>query len=68
MKVYGLGKQRVRCPLLTEKEECVLYEKRPIICRIYGVPFSLKNGDKEKAYVWVSQFPDKSYLIQREAL
>src|SRR3989304_9126244 len=51
MKVYGLGKQRVRCPLLTDREECVLYEKRPIICRIYGVPFSLKNGDKEKAYV-----------------
>jgi len=50
MKVYGLGKQRVRCPLLTDREECVLYEKRPIICRIYGVPFSLKNGDKEKAY------------------
>jgi Fe-S-cluster containining protein len=60
MKVYGLGKQRVRCPLLTEKEECVLYEKRPIICRIYGVPFSLKNGNKEKAYVCgVSGFQTK---------
>jgi hypothetical protein len=23
MKVYGLGKQRVRCPFLSEKEECV---------------------------------------------
>ncbi len=51
MKVYGLGKQRIRCPLLTDREECVLYDKRPIICRIYGVPFSLKNGDKEQAYV-----------------
>ncbi|HKZ56390.1 MAG TPA: YkgJ family cysteine cluster protein [Thermodesulfovibrionales bacterium] len=60
MKVYGLGKQRVRCPLLTDKEECVLYEKRPIICRIYGVPFSLKDGDKEKAYVCgVSGFQTK---------
>ena len=60
MKVYGLGKQRVRCPLLTEKEECSLYEKRPIICRIYGVPFSLKNGDKEKAYACgVSDFQTK---------
>jgi Fe-S-cluster containining protein len=60
MKVYGLAKQRVRCPLLTEKEECVLYEKRPIICRIYGVPFSLKNGDKEQAYVCgVSDFQAK---------
>ena len=50
MKVYGLGKQRVRCPFLSEKEECVLYENRPIICRIYGIPFSLKDGKKEKAY------------------
>ncbi len=50
MKVFGLGKQRVRCPLLQDSEECVLYENRPIICRIYGVPFSLKDGKKEKAY------------------
>jgi len=60
MKVYGLGKQRIRCPLLTEREECVLYEKRPIICRIYGVPFSLKNGNKEQAYACaVSGFQTK---------
>lgn len=50
MKVYGLGKQRVRCPFLSEKEECVFYENRPIICRIYGIPFSLNDGKKEKAY------------------
>jgi Fe-S-cluster containining protein len=50
MEVYGLGKQRVRCPFLSEKEECVFYENRPIICRIYGIPFSLKDGKKEKAY------------------
>jgi hypothetical protein len=24
MQVYGLGKQRVRCPFLTDKKECVL--------------------------------------------
>lgn len=52
MQVYGLGKQRVRCPLLSEKDECVLYENRPIICRVYGVPFSLKQkNDKEVSYV-----------------
>src|SRR4030065_917219 len=60
MKVYGLGKQRVRCSLLTEREECVLYEKRPIICRIYGVPFSLMTGDKERSYVCnISGFQEK---------
>lgn len=51
MKVYGIGKQRVRCPLLSDKEECVLYEYRPVICRIYGVPYSLHKGKKELAYV-----------------
>jgi Fe-S-cluster containining protein len=60
MQVYGLGKQRVRCPFLTDKKECVLYEKRPIICRIYGVPYSLKDGKKEKSYVCsVSGFQEK---------
>jgi Fe-S-cluster containining protein len=51
MQLYGLGKQRVRCPLLSEKDECVLYEYRPMICRVYGVPFSLKQkNDKEVSY------------------
>ena len=60
MKVFGLGKQRVRCPLLQDSEECVLYENRPIICRIYGVPYSLKQGDKEQAFVCsVSGFQEK---------
>ncbi len=51
VQVYGLGKQRVRCPFLSDREECVLYERRPVICRIYGVPFSLKHEKKEQAYV-----------------
>jgi len=51
MKVFGLGKQRVRCPFLTDRGECIFYEKRPIICRIYGVPYSLKDGDKEHSHV-----------------
>ena len=61
MKVYGLGKQRVRCPFLTSRKECVFYEKRPIICRIYGVPFSFtSDGKKEKAHVCgMSGFEDK---------
>lgn len=51
MKIYGLGKQRVRCPFLSDKGECVFYDKRPIICRIYGVPYSLKQSKKERSYV-----------------
>jgi len=60
MKVYGLGKQRVRCPFLTEKKECILYDRRPIICRVYGVPYSLNKGKKEKSYVCcLSGFEEK---------
>jgi Fe-S-cluster containining protein len=61
MKVFGLGKQRVRCPLLQDSEECVLYENRPIICRVYGVPYTLKRGDKEVSYVCgISNFEEKA--------
>ncbi len=61
MKVYGLGKQRVRCPFLSDKEECVLYETRPIICRVYGVPYSLRKEKKEHSYVCgISGFEEKA--------
>ena len=30
--------ERIRCPLLTDKNECALYEFRPITCRVYGIP------------------------------
>ena len=33
--------ERVRCPLLNEKDLCDLYEHRPITCRFYGVPTAI---------------------------
>jgi Fe-S-cluster containining protein len=33
-----MAKQRVRCPLLSDKDECELYDYRPITCRFYGIP------------------------------
>jgi Fe-S-cluster containining protein len=61
MKVFGLGKQRVRCALLQDSEECALYEKRPIICRVYGVPYTLKKDNKELSYVCgISNFEEKA--------
>jgi Fe-S-cluster containining protein len=61
MKVYGIGKQRVRCPLLTDKKECVLYDKRPTICRVYGVPYVLKKKKKDHSYVCgLSGFQEKA--------
>ena len=35
------AKERVRCPLLGLDNTCLLYEHRPITCRIYGVPTSI---------------------------
>ncbi|MBU2481360.1 MAG: YkgJ family cysteine cluster protein, partial [Proteobacteria bacterium] len=32
--------ERIRCPLLGEDNLCVMYDKRPITCRIYGIPTS----------------------------
>jgi Fe-S-cluster containining protein len=37
------ARARIRCPLLGEEETCLLYENRPITCRLYGVPASVKG-------------------------
>jgi len=39
-----VGKERVRCPLLADDNTCLLYEHRPITCRLYGIPMSI--GDE----------------------
>ena len=47
--------ERVRCPLLSEKDLCDLYEYRPLTCRFYGIPTAIggaghtcgKSGFKE---------------------
>jgi Fe-S-cluster containining protein len=38
-----MSAQRVRCPLLNDKDQCELYDSRPITCRIYGVPTEIGN-------------------------
>ncbi len=34
------GQERVQCPLLVE-DRCVLYEFRPLTCRLYGLPMKV---------------------------
>ncbi len=49
---------RVRCALLNDDEECILYPHRPITCRVYGIPISIhgkaracrKSGFKGSEY------------------
>ena len=37
----AMALERVRCPLLNEKELCDLYDYRPITCRFYGIPTAI---------------------------
>lgn len=36
-----MAEERVRCPLLSESDQCDLYEHRPITCRFYGIPTAI---------------------------
>lgn len=41
LEVVGkMSQERVRCPLLGENNLCLMYEHRPITCRVYGIPTS----------------------------
>jgi len=37
----NIGAERVRCPLLSEAQNCKLYAHRPVTCRLYGLPISI---------------------------
>lgn len=36
-----MGKLRIRCPLLSDDDLCLLYEYRPVTCRLYGLPLNI---------------------------
>ena len=36
--VQALATERVRCPLLDDRGDCILYSHRPVTCRVYGIP------------------------------
>ena len=41
LEIVGrMSQERVRCPLLGENDLCLMYEQRPITCRVYGIPTS----------------------------
>ena len=43
MQAYTMARERVRCPLLDENEDCILYPYRPITCRVYGIPTKIQG-------------------------
>jgi Fe-S-cluster containining protein len=43
MQAYSMAKARIRCPLLADNNECILYPYRPITCRVYGIPTMIQG-------------------------
>lgn len=39
--LQDVGREKIRCPLLTEEDRCALYACRPVTCRVYGLPLSI---------------------------
>jgi Fe-S-cluster containining protein len=77
MSSYSLAKARVRCPLLNDHDECILYPYRPITCRVYGIPTMIhgvprvcgKAGfEKEQAYPTFSmdKMQEELYELSKE--
>lgn len=71
-----MAMERVRCPLLDEKDSCLLYEARPTTCRLYGIPTSsngvshtcgLSNFEAGRAYPTVNMdvLHEKLYDISK---
>jgi Fe-S-cluster containining protein len=72
-----MAKAKVRCPLLSDEGLCVLYDHRPVTCRIYGVPTAIggeahtcgKSGfEQGKPYptVYLDRIQDKLYALSHE--
>ncbi|MCM0755260.1 YkgJ family cysteine cluster protein [Desulfovibrio aminophilus] len=71
------AKSKVRCPLLNDDDLCVLYDRRPVTCRIYGVPTAIggeahtcgrsgfEPGGKYPT-VFLDKLQDRLYLLSHE--
>lgn len=43
MQAYAMAREKIRCPLLDDNQECILYSRRPITCRVYGIPTKIQG-------------------------
>lgn len=51
------------CPLLDESGECLVYQHRPMVCRLMGLPLRAESGDiVENACPIQEQFPNYAAL------
>jgi Fe-S-cluster containining protein len=44
--LVALAKQKMRCPLLNDQDQCDLYSSRPITCRLYGIPTEIGGSGR----------------------
>jgi len=65
---YVLARERIRCPLLSEDNKCILYPYRPITCRVYGIPVLIRGNVRvcykagfKKGQVYTTYNMDKTY-------
>lgn len=59
MQSYALSRERIRCPLLNDQGDCVLYRNRPVTCRVYGIPTTVNGAGRT---CWKAAFEaGKSY-------
>ena len=56
-----MAQTRVRCPLLTDEHKCLIYDRRPVTCRVYGIP--TRVGGQARA-CWKAGFESgKTYPV-----
>jgi len=79
MASYSIGRERIRCPLLSDHRECNLYIHRPITCRVYGIPLVIhgkahacgnagfKDGESYPSFN-LDEVQRELYLLSRELL
>ena len=79
MQAYTLSRERIRCPFLDDNDECLLYQKRPVTCRVYGIPTKIhgktrvcgkatfKNGETYPILDLDSVYRDM-YILSRDIL
>ncbi len=71
------SKLQIRCPLLGPEDACLLYDDRPLTCRLYGIPSVIQSTvhvcaesafEASKSYptVFLSKFQDKLSQISHE--
>ncbi|MBN2034444.1 MAG: hypothetical protein JW836_14315 [Deltaproteobacteria bacterium] len=61
MRASILARERVMCPLLDERQGCVLYPWRPITCRVYGIP-TMVHG-KARVCPLAAFKPEETYPV-----